>query len=124
VHRKLEALVVLRQPQAARRFLSYALLMLLATLPSDIFLTATWMSYLEAVRTTVRNNTGLVAFEDTPMSRRPHNLFVENWVMPSQSLALRSKPGEGMVLPPRDFQRWVPFPPLEPPNMGRFVWRD
>jgi hypothetical protein len=104
--------------------LGFACLMLLAVVPSDLFLTATWSRYLDALIGTVRNNAGVVAFEDTPLSRRPHILLVEDWVLTSQSLALRSKPGDAVVAPPKDFTEWVPFPPREPPNIGLFFWRD
>ena len=122
--RKLPALAALAAPDAGHRLLGFACLMLLAVVPSDLFLTATWSRYLDALIGTVRHNAGVVAFEDTPLSRRPHILLVENWVLTSQSLALRSKSGDAVVAPPRDFTEWVPFPPREPPNIGLFFWRD
>ena len=97
--------------------------MLLAVVPSDLFLTATWSSYLDALSDTVRGKSGVVAFEDTPLARRPHNLLVENWVLTTQSLALRSKSDDAVVAPPKGFDEWVPFPPREPPNIGLFFWR-
>ena len=123
-HWRIKAMVVLRQPAAARHLLAFALLLPLAVLPSDLFLSATWIDYLADLRATVRSHKGLVAFEDTPLSRWPDVLLVENWVLPSQSLALRSGPGDGVILPPKGFNEWEPFPPLEPPNLGRFYWRD
>ena len=121
---RLKVFFALQKPEAGRRFLAFACLMLLATVPSDLFLTSTWVSYLEAMRTAMRSHTGLVAVEDTALSRRPQILLVENWVLSSQSVALRAKRGEGILLPPKDFAAWVPFVPAEPPNMGRFFWRD
>ena len=120
---KLPALVAIAAPVASRRLLAFACLMLLAVVPSDLFLTATWSSYLDALSGTVRNNKGVVAFEDTSLARRPHNLLVENWVLTTQSLALRSKAGDAVVAPPKGFDEWVPFPPREPPNIGLFFWR-
>jgi hypothetical protein len=122
--RALPAFAAFAEPAAARRLLAFAGLMLLAVIPSDLFLTATWSRYLDALATTVRNNTGVVAFEDTPLARRPHNLLVENWVLTTQSLALRSKADDAVVAPPRGFDEWVPFPPREPPNIGQFFWRN
>jgi hypothetical protein len=116
--------VVLRTPEAARRLLAFASLVLLAALPADIFLTFTWVDYLDAMRTTVRGHTGVIAFEDTPMSKFPKVLLVENWVLPSQSLLLRSKPDDGIIAPPRDFTEWTPFPPSQPADIGKFFWRD
>ena len=124
VHRRLKALVLLHTAEAARRFMAFAFAILVATVPADIMLTGSWISYLDAVRTTVTRQGGIIAFEDTPLARWPHILLVENWVLSSQSLALRSKPDDGIIVPPRDFKSWVPFPPLEPPNMGRFVWKE
>ena len=123
-HFRLKALVVLKQPAAASRLLAFAFLLPLAVVPSDIFLSATWINYLEDVRDTIRSRGGVIAFEDTPLSRWPEILLVENWVLSSQSLALRSRPGDGVIVPPGGFNEWVPFPPLEPPNLGRFYWRD
>ena len=77
----------------------------------------------DALATTVRTNTDVVAFEDTPLAKRPHNLLVENWVLTTQSLALRSKPDDAVVAPPKGFDEWVPFAPREPPNIGQFFWR-
>ncbi len=124
LHNRLKALIVLHRPDAARRLLAFACLLPLAVLPSDIFLSRTWVDFLDASRVAVTSHSGVVAFEDTPLSRMPGILLVENWVLPSQSLALRSKATDAIVLPPRDFTEWVPFTPLEPPNMGRFYWHD
>jgi hypothetical protein len=121
--RTLPAFAAIAEPAAGRRLLAFAGLMLLAVIPSDLFLTATWSRYLDALATTVRNNTGVVAFEDTPLAKRPHNLLVENWVLTTQSLALRSKADDAVLAPPRGFDEWVPFPPREPPNIGQFFWR-
>jgi len=124
VRGKLPALVVLGTPEAARRFLIFALLILLAVLPSDIFLTQSWVSYLAAMRTTVRGHDGVIAFEESPLSGYPYDLLVEAWILPSQSLALRAKRGDGIVAPPKDFNAWQPFPPAQPYPLGKYVWRD
>jgi hypothetical protein len=121
---RVRAIAALRRPVAGRRFLTFAFLMLVAGLPADLFLTQTWVSYLDAMRSSVRGHAGVIAVEDTALSRRPHTLLVENWVLTTQSLLLRGRPSDGVLAPPRDFTEWVPFPPQEPPNMGRFYWRD
>jgi hypothetical protein len=123
-HWRLKALVVLRRPEPARHLLLFAVLIPLAMVPSDLFLSATWIKYLDSIQKSVREHGGVIAFEDTSLARWPDILLVENWVLPSQSLALREDPGDGVVVPPRDFKDWVPFPPLEPPNLGRFYWHD
>ncbi len=124
LRQRLPALAAFAPPAASRRLLGFACLMLLAVVPSDLLLTATWSSYLNALITTVRSNSGIVAFEDTPLAHRPHNLLVENWVLTTQSLALRSKGDDAVLAPPKGFDEWVPFPPKEPPNIGLFFWRD
>jgi hypothetical protein len=121
---KLPAFVVLGAPEAARRFLAFAVVIALAILPSDIYLTTTWMSYLDAMRATVRARDGVIAFEDSPLAKHPYDLLVEAWILPSQSLALRAKRGDGIIAPPKDFTAWQPFPPAEPYPLGHYVWRD
>jgi hypothetical protein len=121
---RLPALVILRVPDAARRFVAFALLMLLAGLPADIYLTRTWMQYLDAVRSVVRAQPGVIAFESTPLSKNPHLHLIEAWILPSQSLVLRAKRGDGIIAPPQNFDSWQPFPPAEPYALGAFVWRD
>ena len=121
---KLPALVALGRPEAARRFVAFAVVIALAILPSDIYLTTTWMSYLDTMRMTVRAHDGVIAFEDSPLAKHPYDLLVEAWILPSQSLALRAKRGDGIIAPPKDFNAWQPFPPEEPYPLGRYVWRD
>lgn len=121
---KVPALAILRTPEAARRFVGFALLMLLAGLPADIYLTKTWMSYLDAVRAVVRAQSGVIAFESTPLAKNPHLHLIEAWILPSQSLVLRAKRGDGIIAPPQRFDSWQPFPPAQPYDLGAFVWRD
>jgi hypothetical protein len=121
---RIPAFTALRVPETGRRFLGFALLMLLATVPSDLFLTRSWVAYLDAMRDVVVSRSGPVPFEETPISRRPHILLVENWVLSSQSLVLRSKPGDGILAPPKDYTGWVPYSPDKMPDLGRYFWRD
>jgi hypothetical protein len=121
---KLTAFAVLRKPDAARRFLAFALIVLLAILPSDIYLTRNWTSYLDVMRNEVRTRSGVIAFEDSVLARHPYDLLVEAWILPSQSLALRAKRGDGIIAPPSEFNAWQPFPPNEPYALGDFTWRD
>jgi hypothetical protein len=116
--------VVLQDKSTRRRVLALACLILVAVLPSDIFLSLTWQSFLKSFREVVTSHRGLVAYETTPLAHPPDLLMVENWTISTQSLILRSRPGDGIVLPPRSFTDWVPFPPDNPPNIGRFAWRD
>ena len=116
--------VALRRPDVSRRMLAFACLIVLAVLPSNIYLTLEWCSYLDTVKTIVRSNKGVIAYEATPLSRRPLETLVESWILPSQSLALRGKRGDGIIAPPRDFNNWQPFPPAEPYPLGHYMWRD
>ena len=118
------ARVALQNKTVRRRVLAFACLVLVAMLPSDIFLSFTWQSFLKSFRQIVTTHTGVVTYEDTPLARPPDLLLVENWTLPTQSLILRSRPGDGIVLPPRDFTAWVPFPPDRPPDLGPYVWHD
>lgn len=114
----------LRAPMAARRLLAFSLLMVVAVVPSDAFLTLEWRHYLDTVRSIARQQSGVIAYEDTPLAKPPLEMLVEPWILPSQSLALRSKRGDGIIAPPRDFDSWQPFPPDEPYPLGPYVWRD
>ena len=114
----------LRAPMAARRLLAFSLLMVFAVVPSDAFLTLEWRHYLDTVRSIVRQQSGVIAYESTPLAKPPLEMLVEPWILPSQSLALRSKQGDGIIAPPRDFDSWQPFPPDEPYPLGPYVWRD
>ena len=116
--------VVLQDKVASHRLLGFACLVLLAVLPSDILLTVSWDSFLKTFHGVVVSRPGIIAFEETPLSHPPDFLLVENWVLSTQSLVLRSKYDDGVVNTPKGFSDWVPFPPLEPPNIGRFYWRD
>lgn len=126
IGRRIAALEVLRRPSAAQRFLGFACVIFLSMIPVDLVLTATWSSYLEALRKTVQTHTGLVAFEESPLATWPHNLFVENWTVPGTALMLRSTPTDALVLPPKGFTEWQPFDPtgkdVEVPDLGRFFW--
>jgi hypothetical protein len=121
---RLAVFVALRTPEAARRFLAFALVVVVAMLPSDIYLTRTWSAYLDVVRSEVLAKDGVIAFEDSPLSRHPYNVLVEAWILPSQSLMLRAKRGDGIIAPPKDFKAWQPFPPMDPYPLGKYTWRD
>ncbi len=121
---RIPVLAILGTPVAARRFVGFALLMMLAGLPCDIYLTRTWISYLEAVRTAVRSQSGVIEFENSSLAKYPHLHLNEAWILPSQSLALRAKRGDGIIAPPHGFDAWQPFPPERPYPLGAFSWRD
>lgn len=121
---RIQAFVVLRRPEAGNRLLTFGCLMVLAVLPSNAILTFEWRDYLEAVRTTVRSQDGVVAYEGTALAKPPFKMLVESWILPSQSLVLRSKQGDGIIAPPLGFNSWQPFPPAEPYPLGSYIWHD
>ena len=82
------------------------------------------MTGLDVVRDEVRAQGGVIPYEKSALSRHPYDLLVEAWILPSQSLAMRSKRGDGVIAPPHDFKSWQPFPPEDPYPLGTFVWRD
>ena len=119
------AMVTLRTPAAAGRFLVFALLMLLAGLPADLFLTQSWVGYIDAMHASVQCAAASSRSRTRRLGRPPYALLVENWVLTSQSLVLRGKPTDGVLAPPRDFTATLGAVPAEElPNMGRFYWRD
>ena len=113
-------LKILEDAAVARRLLAFSTLMLLAVLPSAIFLTTTWISYLGAVRTVVRSHHGMVTIADTPLSQPPH-VFLVDPLVTSLSLALRSTPRDGIVVVSTlsEDNQFV-----ESLDLGRFFWRD
>lgn len=122
--RSLTVMKMLRLPAVERRILVFSCALFLSVLPSDIYLTASWTRYLDAFRDTVQTRSGLIAFEDSPLAKRPHIFMVENWTLPSASLALRAKEGSSVVLPPHDFKDWQPFDAVKwYPDLGRYFWR-
>jgi hypothetical protein len=124
LHRTLAAMAMLRRPDVGLRFLAFAGLLLAASVPADLLLTANWLHYLDTLKTVVRTQPGVIAIEGTALARKPDLLLVENWSMPSQSLVVRSKAGDGVVAPFRWYTGWSPFPPEMSPDLGRYAWQD
>jgi hypothetical protein len=119
-----KALVVLRTPLAARRLSAWALLMLVASVPYQIVLTNAGSAFLQTMQSTIRDRSGLIAFEDTPLAAPPFVFLCDSHSLPSLSLALRSRPTDGIVLPERGYTGWVAMDPQNPPDLGRYFWRD
>jgi hypothetical protein len=124
LHSRLKALVVLRQPQAGSRMLAFACLLPLAVLPSDIYLSMTWVHFLATTRAEVTSHSGVVAFEETRLSQLPDRLLVEDWTVPTQSLILRANDRSAIIRQPGSYTGWVPFAAEQPPDLGRFYWSD
>jgi hypothetical protein len=119
-----KALVRLRSAPAALRLLTWAFLMLVASLPADVVLTRASSSFLQVMRSTIRDRSGLIPFEETRLAEPSFADLFDGWSAVSQSLAMRSKPGDGIVLPPKDYTGPVAHNPFSPPDLGRYFWRD
>lgn len=110
---------ILKTPEAASRLLKYSFVMLLAALPAQILYTTTWISFLDAVRTTVRTHQGVIAQEDAPPVISRYYWDGSDMAFISElSLALRSKPSDGIITSPEVPRPW------SPQNLGGYFWRD
>jgi hypothetical protein len=115
------AMVVLRTPEVSRHFLAFSCAMVLATLPWVITLTGIYRIYLGEVREMVSNNSGMIAFEDVPLSRSRSSQR-DGWQLSYLSVLLRTKATGAFISPPRDYSGWPPPPPIS--ALGKYVWRD
>ena len=98
--------------------------MLVASLPADVVLTRASSSFLQVMRSTIRDRSGLILFEEARLAEPPFADLFDGWSAVSQSLAMRSKPGDGIVLPPKDYTGPVAHNPFKPPDLGHYFWRD
>ena len=122
--RRLRIVQAVRHPAASRHLLALAAVMCVSVCPSNIYLTATWVRYLDAFIDTVHSREGLIPYEETPLATLPHVLLVEHWTIPSASLVLRANRQSGIILTPRSFKDWQPFNASESyPELGRYFWR-
>ncbi len=117
----LPAFAVLKEPAVARNLLGFSSLMFLAVLPSAIFLTTTWISFLAAMQTTVRSHRGVVALADTAPARPPYVFLADPEFVVSLSLAIRATPEDGIVIAPTSYNYNLM---ADLPDLGGFVWRD
>ena len=117
-------MVVLRQPPAARRFLAFACLMPLAVLPSDIFLSQSWIDFVEDTRAAVESRQRHHPVRgDASCRTGPTSCWSRTGCCRPSASRCASSDADGIILPPKGYNEWVPFHPEEPPNMGRFYWR-
>ena len=119
-----KGLIVLRTPESGRRLAAWTFLVLVALVPSDIVLTLKCSSFLEVMRDSIREHSGPIAFEDTPMASAPYVSLSDGFAITSQSVAMRSKRSDGIVLPARDYTSLTAIDPSQPPDLGRFFWRN
>ncbi len=109
---------------AARRLLSFAALLFLATLPWNATLALLFASYLDEVKAAIRNRSGIIAYEETHLSAKPWLLHGETWSLPITSTILRAGSSDGIIAPPRGYAGFLPYAVSDLPDLGRYRWRD
>jgi hypothetical protein len=111
-----------KEPVVSRRLVALAGAMVVATIPWNIMLAHFFIQYLEAVRMTIRSQSGAIAIEAAIFDRYPR--LEHHDIAPSAlSVIMRTSPTDGVLVNetrnPADLED-----PLAPPNLGRFIWRD
>jgi len=120
---RLAVLQVLRRQTIARRLLLFTVALAMAAVPADIVLTELWRRSIGAFHATISARSFLIPVEETAFIRAPYKHFIEDWTLPMQSLVLRTKPGDGVIMAPRDFKGWQSFEPLaELPDLHPYYW--
>jgi len=117
-------LAVLRDPLVGRRLVAAMLVLVLAAAVPDLALSRLWVGYLDYFRGVVTSRSGLVSSSELPMGQWPYRLFAQDWTYPALSVLLRSAPGQGIVVAPKDYRS---FPPFEPscgtvPRLDGYRW--
>ncbi|MPZ36386.1 MAG: hypothetical protein GEV13_36480 [Rhodospirillales bacterium] len=112
------------KPPAARRLLSFAGLLFLATLPWNAMLAVLFVSYLKEVKVEIGNRPGVIAYEDTRLAMKAWLLQGETWSLPITSAILRATPADGVIAPPRGYSGFLPYAVSDLPDLGRFQWRE
>ncbi len=120
------ALAALAKPAAARFFLAFQMATLLAALPADIVLSDLWRRSIVEFQSTIARRSGPIPVEETALVREPYRHMIEDWSLSSESLLLRRKPGDGIVVPSRGFSNWQPFDATKelPRNVEKYLWGD
>ena len=114
----------LRAPGAAKRLLAFACLTLLATLPTDAFLTRAWSDYLLALRTDVRTHAGIVTTDRAAAAAWPHVLMIEPAMLTCQGLIVRSRASDAVIVPIDNDADWVACSPGDAAAFDRFFWHE
>jgi hypothetical protein len=99
------------------------ILLLAATVP-DLALTRLWVGYLDYFREVVASRNGLVPSTGLPLDRWPYRLFAQDWTYPALSVIVRSAPGQGIVVAPKDYRSYPPFEPScgTVPRLDGYHW--
>ena len=110
-------------PVSARsRLLAFAVLGLLATLPTDVFLTRLWSGYLAVVKETVRGHGGTITVDRTEIETSPYTSMTDWTAITCQSLILRHQASDAVIAPPPDYVEWTACSPGESDRLTRWFW--
>jgi hypothetical protein len=115
---------ILRQPLVGRRLVTAMFVLVLAATVPDLALTRLWVGYLGYFRGVVTSQAGLVSSSELPLGQWPYRLFAQDWTYPALSALVRSAPGQGVIVAPKDYRS---FPPFEPscgtvPRLEGYRW--
>ena len=112
------------KPVAAKRLLSFAGVLFLATLPWNATLAVLFASYRQEVKAAIGNRPGVIAYEDTQLPTKPWLLQGETWSLPITSAILRDSAADGVIAPPRGYAGFLPYAASDLPDLGRYQWRE
>ncbi len=116
---QMRSLEVLSETNVSRRLLVFACAMFAAALPWQLVLVGVFQNYMEEVKTTIRNNAGIVAFEDLPVSSPLLGLYGAQ--VAYLGLVLRESSTDAQISLPRADRNWQPPDGL--PNLRKFDQR-
>jgi hypothetical protein len=108
---------------AQSRLLVFAVLALLAMLPTDIFLTRAWSDYFAVLKDVVRHRSGIVMTDRTAVDAWPHMLMADSASITCQSLIVRTRPADAVIAPAHDDAGWRACSPGDADRITRFFWR-
>lgn len=109
---------------AARRLLSFAGLLFMATLPWNAALAVLFVSYVDEVKVAIRERPGIIAYENTHLATKARLLQGETWSLPITSTILRAGAADGVIAPPQGYAGFLPYAVSDLPDLGRYRWRD
>lgn len=117
------SLAVVRRPAVVRNVLLIQFVALVAALPADLVMTEIWRRSLVEFQATIARQGGFIDVETTALVREPHRHMIEYWALPSESLVLRRRLDDGIVVPPAHFRTWQPFGAAkDAPDTRRYLW--
>jgi len=122
--RQIVLIEMLRRPQVGRRLAAAMFMLAAASAVPDVILTRVWMDNMSFLQDFVATHTGYVKASAFSLPKGARRLFYDNWTLPAESVILRSKPGNAIVLDDRAGY----IKPFDPscgtmPNLTGYNWR-